>query len=188
VSAELSVPLATVCRVLEAPRSTIYARRIQTTGSVVVSKRGPKTEISDDELVELIRAVIAESPFAGEGHRKVRARLRREHDVRVGRHRVLRLTRREGLLASPASRIGRLVRCISDVDPHPFRSGRRCWRGRAPYFVRHVGGRELTHIEGLSALLGSRLLTDTGWTGTSRASVHRGVRGSGTPLREEAGT
>jgi len=99
VSAELSVPLATVCRVLEAPRSTIYARRIQTTGSVVVSKRGPKTEISDDELVELIRAVIAESPFAGEGHRKVRARLRREHDVRVGRHRVLRLMRREGLLA-----------------------------------------------------------------------------------------
>jgi putative transposase len=99
VSAELDVPLATVCRVLEAPRSTIYARRTQLAASTTLGKRGPKTRIADEDLVALIRTVIAESPFAGEGHRKVRARLRREHDALVGRHRVLRLMRREGLLA-----------------------------------------------------------------------------------------
>jgi transposase InsO family protein len=99
VSAELAVPLALVCRVLEAPRSTVYARRSRTTDPGVAGKRGPKTRISDEDLVALIHMVIAESPFAGEGHRKVRARLRREHDARVGRHRVLRLMRREGLLA-----------------------------------------------------------------------------------------
>jgi putative transposase len=37
--------------------------------------------------------------FAGEGYRKLRARLRREHGVRVSGKRVPRLLRREGLLA-----------------------------------------------------------------------------------------
>jgi len=60
---------------------------------------GPATSISNDQLVRLIRQVLAASPFAGEGYRKVRARLRREHGVRVSGKRVLRLLRQEGLLA-----------------------------------------------------------------------------------------
>lgn len=52
-----------------------------------------------EELAELIRQVIRHSPFAGEGRRKVTARLRREHGVRVGRKRVLLLMRAAGLLA-----------------------------------------------------------------------------------------
>jgi putative transposase len=48
--------------------------------------------------------VIAASLFSGEGHRKVTARLRREHDVRVGRKRVLRLMRAAGLLAPQRAR------------------------------------------------------------------------------------
>jgi hypothetical protein len=55
--------------------------------------------ISDHDLVQLIRRVLRASPFAGEGYRKLRARLRREHGVRVSGKRVLRLLRREGLLA-----------------------------------------------------------------------------------------
>lgn len=42
----------------------------------------------------MIRQVIGESPFAGEGYRKIRARLRREHDTHVSGKRVLRLLRR----------------------------------------------------------------------------------------------
>jgi putative transposase len=57
------------------------------------------TAISDQELVELIRQVLEDSPFAGEGYRKVRARLGREHGVQVSGKRVLRLLRREGPLA-----------------------------------------------------------------------------------------
>jgi len=49
--------------------------------------------------VGLIRQVLASSPFAGEGYRKIRARLRRKHGVRVSGKRVLRLLRQEGLLA-----------------------------------------------------------------------------------------
>ncbi|CAN5163519.1 IS3 family transposase [soil metagenome] len=93
-----------VCDVLDAPRSTIYARegaaRADETGVVIAfPKRGPRTELSDDELLVLIRRVIQETPFSGEGHRKITARLRREHGVNVGRKRTLRLMRVAGLLA-----------------------------------------------------------------------------------------
>jgi putative transposase len=89
------LPLAMVCRVLGAPRSTIYARRQQT----VPARPGPATSISDPDLLGLIRQVLVASPFAGEGYRKVRARLRRELGVHVSGKRVLGLLRREGLLA-----------------------------------------------------------------------------------------
>ena len=93
---ESEFPLARVCDVLGAPRSTIYHRRRR--GDQLGCRPGPKTAVSDDELVAKIRHVLVESPFAGEGYRKVRARLRREHDLRVGGKRVLRLMRRHGLL------------------------------------------------------------------------------------------
>ena len=93
---EHRLPVAVVCRVLGAPRSTVYARRGQ---SGMPPRPGPATPISDEQLVRLIRQVLAASPFAGEGYRKLRARLRRQHGVRVSGKRVLRLLRREGLLA-----------------------------------------------------------------------------------------
>jgi transposase InsO family protein len=52
----------------------------------------------DAELLETIRAVLAASPFHGEGHRKVWARLRAA-GVRTSRRRVLRLMREADLLA-----------------------------------------------------------------------------------------
>jgi putative transposase len=93
---EHRLPLVVVCRVLGAPRSTIYARR----GAAGPRARpGPVTPISDEVLVRLLRRVLADSPFAGEGYRKLRARLRRQHGVQVSGKRVLRLLRRGGLLA-----------------------------------------------------------------------------------------
>jgi hypothetical protein len=77
---EHKLPVAVVCRVLGAPRSTVYARRLGTPGG---GRPGPATSISDPDLLELIRQVLVASPFAGEGYRKVRARLRREHAVHV---------------------------------------------------------------------------------------------------------
>ena len=103
MSAQLPAPLARVCRVLEAPRSTANHRRRQVAlaaqGAAVPGRPGPAGAISDQALVVLIRQVIADSPFCGEGYRKVRARLRREHDIHVSGKRVLRLMRAHGLLA-----------------------------------------------------------------------------------------
>ena len=93
---ELTYQLATVCRMLDAPRSTVYHRRARSPES---RRPGPPTELDDDQLLELIRRVLGGSPFCGEGYRKVRARLRRELQVHVGGKRVLRLMRRAGLLA-----------------------------------------------------------------------------------------
>jgi len=98
----MDIPLATVCRVTGAPRSTIYHRRSR--GAGLGLRPGPKTAVPDGELTELIRTVIVDCPFAGEGHRKVRARLRRDHGLCVGKNRVLRLMRSAGLLAPQRAR------------------------------------------------------------------------------------
>jgi transposase InsO family protein len=58
----------------------------------------------DEGLVEAIRELLAASPFHGEGHRKVWARLRFA-GIRTSKCRVLRLMREHDLLAP--SRVGR---------------------------------------------------------------------------------
>lgn len=62
------------------------------------AKRGPKTAHTDETLLGAIRQVLAASPFLGEGHRKVWARLRMQ-GIRTSKLRVLRLMRQAGLLA-----------------------------------------------------------------------------------------
>jgi transposase InsO family protein len=57
----------------------------------------------DAALLEAIRAILAASPFHGEGHRKVWARLR-VAGVRTSKRRVLRLMRENDVLAP--SRVG----------------------------------------------------------------------------------
>lgn len=101
---ELSALLSTVCEVLGAPRSTVYARRFrQGEDNVVVLRRPGSVGASDDEqLLVLIRQVLADSPFTGRARRLVHARLRREHGVRVGRKRVLRPMREQHLPAPSA--------------------------------------------------------------------------------------
>src|SRR2546422_3203910 len=65
---------------------------------LVTAKRGPKTARSDAEVVAAIRAVLAATPFHGEGYRKVRARLA-HRGLAMGGKRVLRLMRVHHLLA-----------------------------------------------------------------------------------------
>jgi transposase InsO family protein len=94
--------LERVCRVLEFPRSTLYAQARRASAKVVAlraQRRGPKPKVSDAELLEAIRADLAGSPFTGEGHRKVWARLRLAQGIRVSRARVLRLMREHALLS-----------------------------------------------------------------------------------------
>ena len=86
-----------LCEALHAPRSSVYAAGVATSPADG-GKRGPKTALTDDELVVEIRAVLAACPFHSEGHRKVHFRLRAK-EIRVGRKRVLRLMRAHHLLA-----------------------------------------------------------------------------------------
>ena len=91
--------LARVCRVWDLPRSTVYLSQARRSAPPkAAAKRGPKSRWSDVEVLEKIRAVLAASPFLGEGHRKVWARLRWQ-EVRTSKARVLRLMREAHLLA-----------------------------------------------------------------------------------------
>ncbi len=88
-----------VTREWEMARSSFYyQRRLAGQPLRVLQRRGPKTAWSDAALLEKIRAVLAASPFYGEGHRKVWARLRFQ-EVRTSKTRVLRLMRDAQLLA-----------------------------------------------------------------------------------------
>jgi putative transposase len=88
-----------VTREWEMARSSFYYQReIAGQPGRVLGRRGPKTAWSDAVLLEKIREVIAASPFHGEGHRKVWARLRFA-EVRTSKARVLRLMREAQLLA-----------------------------------------------------------------------------------------
>lgn len=87
-----------VCRIWEQARSTFYNAGRQTCDEPP-KRRGPCPSISDEDLLALIRLDLATSPFTGEGHRKVWARLRVRDGVRVSRKRVLRLMRENHLLS-----------------------------------------------------------------------------------------
>jgi putative transposase len=80
-------------------RSSFYAARQREQHPREPMKRGPRV-FSDEELVAEIRQLLAAPVFAGEGYRKIWARLRHK-GVRTSKDRVLRLLRANQLL-SPA--------------------------------------------------------------------------------------
>ena len=100
--------VARVCQVWEVPRSSFYAAQqagAAGAGSELSSaRRGPKPAIADADLLAAIRADLARSPWTGEGHRKVWARLRTLDGIRVSRKRVLRRMREHALLSPHRAR------------------------------------------------------------------------------------
>lgn len=101
------VPLARLTDCLGVARSSVYhARALKSrdqTGDWKPQKRGPKTEFSDEALTLEIRKVIEDSPWTGEGYRKIWARLRHK-GIRASQRRVLRLMRESNLLAPQRAR------------------------------------------------------------------------------------
>ncbi len=99
--------MAMVCRVWRAARASVYRRRLPPRAEPP-RRPGPLGPMSDRELLEAIRGILLASPFHGEGHRKIWAKLRIA-GVRTSKRRVLRLMREHDLLApgrvgSPAAR------------------------------------------------------------------------------------
>src|SRR5512144_1885635 len=90
-----------VCAIWGVARSSCYdARRQQgRPQQSPAGRRGPKPRHSDDDLLAAIRHDLARSPWAGEGHRKVWARLQVIDGIRVGRSRVLRIMGENSLLS-----------------------------------------------------------------------------------------
>ena len=101
--------LQRVCRAWERARSALYARRTQAERRPQgdgPAHRGPQPLRSDEQLLAAIRTDLARSPFQGEGHRKVHARLRIVDGIWVARTRVLRVMRAHGVLSPHRGRQG----------------------------------------------------------------------------------
>ncbi len=92
-----SYGLKRVCEAWGVVRSTFYRHkgRDQKQPS---RKRGPKPAVEEKDLLGKIREDIKNSPFKGEGHRKIHARLKKQ-GILVGRNRVLRVMRQNELLS-----------------------------------------------------------------------------------------
>ena len=90
-----------VCAAWGLARSTFYAAPPES----APARRGPVPAVTDEELYALIADDLECSPFSGEGHRMVWARLR-ICGVRTSRRRVLRLMREHGLLSPRRVRQG----------------------------------------------------------------------------------
>jgi putative transposase len=89
--------LQRVARLWGVARATLYRHR-RPTRMVGRERPGPLGAMADDDLVVAIRRLLTDSPFHGEGYRKLWARLRFA-GIRTSRRRVLRLMRAHGLLA-----------------------------------------------------------------------------------------
>ena len=70
--------VASVCRIWKLSRATLYRQRVRATRPATPKRPGPQGAASDADLVAAIRKVLANSPFHGEGYRKIWARLRLE--------------------------------------------------------------------------------------------------------------
>ena len=97
--------LARVCRIWRVSRATVHRHLSpprsglgSEAGSDPARRPGPVGAMPDAALLMRIRAILTDSPFHGEGHRKVWARLRMK-GVRTSKRRVLRLMRAHDLLA-----------------------------------------------------------------------------------------
>jgi transposase InsO family protein len=96
--------LSRVCSVWGVPRGTVYRHRAAVNDGAAANmgrppkRRGPQGACSDAELLGHIEAVIAASPFSGEGYRKVWARLR-IMGVLTAARRVRRVMKENNLLA-----------------------------------------------------------------------------------------
>ena len=86
---EVALPLPSSRRSLRSSsrpprRPALYARRARLRRPARgegPGRRGPTPALSDAQLLEAIRSDLARSPFQGEGHRKVHARLRILNDI-----------------------------------------------------------------------------------------------------------
>ena len=87
------------CRVWRLGRSTVYWQRLlKAEPAGATTRPGPRGPCADHDLVQHLKAILAETPFHGEGYRQVWARLRYA-GLRTSKRRILRLLREHQLLA-----------------------------------------------------------------------------------------
>jgi transposase InsO family protein len=175
--------VARVCQVWDVPRSSFYAAR-QTNAAEAGPKpsparRGPQPAISDEDLLTAIRADLARSPWTGEGHRKVWARLRTLDGIRVSRKRVLRLMHEHALLSPHRAR------------PRPETSHERHIITEAPNIMWAIDATQVTTVAdgkvwlfGVAEHWNAELL---GWHVAKHGTRYEAIQALGMAVRQQFG-
>lgn len=83
-----------VCDAWKFPRSSFYHKAKE---KVAKRKRGKPPTVSDEDIRRAIEKDIEQSPFKGEGHRKIHARISKK--MVAGRNRVLKIMKEHSLLS-----------------------------------------------------------------------------------------
>jgi len=171
-----------VCRVWGVPRSSFYAACQSQPGSAErrpPARRGPKLAVSDEALLAAIRKDLTLSPWTGEGHRKVWARLRVRDGIRVSRKRVLRLMREHALLSPHRAR----QRTEAAHDRHITTA--------APNIMWAIDAAQVTTIEdgkvwlfGVAEHWNAELL---GWHVAKRGTRYEAIQALGMAVRQQFG-
>jgi putative transposase len=175
--------VARVCRVWEVPRSSFYAAlQVGADGATSTTnpaRRGPEPAVSDQDLLAAIRADLARSPWTGEGHRKVWARLRALDGIRVSRKRVLWLMRDHALL-SPHR-----------VQPRPEALHERQIITAAPNFMWATDATQITTVQdgkvwlfGVAEHWNAELL---GWHVAKHGTRYEAIQAVGMAVRQQFG-
>lgn len=174
--------VARVCRVWDVPRSSFYAaqRAAQAPAPArPTSRRGPKPALSDADLLAAIRADLARSPWSGEGHRKVWARLRVQDGLRVARKRVLRLMRENALLSPHRAR------------PRPAEEHDRKIVTEAPNVMWAIDGTQITTVQDgkvwLFATVEHWNAEALGWHVSKRGTRCEALQAMGMAVRQQFG-
>ena len=174
--------IARVCRVWDVARSSFYAARsagAEERPQRTPGRRGPKPAISDADLLAAIRADLARSPWSGEGHRKVWARLRVLDGLRVSRKRVLRLMRENALLSPHRAR------------PRPEETHDRKIVTEAPNVMWAIDGTQITTVRdgkvwlfGVAEHWNAELV---GWHVTRHGTRHEALQAMSMAVSEQFG-
>jgi putative transposase len=175
--------IARICHVWKVPRSSFYAaRRLAAdpdSAPAVPARRGPEPAVPDADLLAAIRADLARSPWTGEGHRKVWARLRTLDGIRVSRKRVLRLMREHHLLSPHRART------------RPEASHERQIITAAPNVMWAIDATQITTVEdgkvwlfGVVEHWNAEML---GWHVTKRGTRYEAVQALGMAVRQQSG-
>ena len=99
---QLKYGIQMVCKAWRFPRSSFYHEQ----KGKEKQQRGKEPLVPDQELLGAIHECIKESPFSGEGHRKIHAQLKRTKEISAGRNRVLRVMKSNRLLSPYRSKQG----------------------------------------------------------------------------------
>ena len=174
--------VARVCQVWDVPRSSFYAARQAAAAAgpaKLPARRGPKPAVSDDALLAAIKDDLARSPWTGEGHRKVWARLRVIDGIRVARKRVLRLMREHALLSPHRAR------------PRPQAPHQRRITTEAPNVMWATDATQITTVEdgkvwlfGVAEHWNAELL---GWHVAKRGTRFEAIQAVGMAVRRQFG-